>query len=141
MASQAMSGAWTMRSSRTCRTSEWRPSSPSSSPRPQRVSGAALRTRRKAGELLPSQNPDPQCPRDHYSLFCCRRFFFRQALSANDPLRQGVAFALSQILVTSGLDVYLACGMSGYQQLFRDNGFANHETILSRVTMSSVMGD
>ncbi len=86
-------------------------------------------------------DPDPQCGRDYYSLFLLQNAFFQQALSANDQLRQRVAFALSQILVTSGLDVNLAYGMRGYQQLFRDNAFGNYETILSRVTLSPVMGD
>jgi uncharacterized protein (DUF1800 family) len=86
-------------------------------------------------------DPDPQCGRDYYSLFLLQNAFFQQALSANDQLRQRVAFALSQILVTSGLDVNLAYGMRGYQQLFRDNAFGNYETILTRVTLSPVMGD
>jgi uncharacterized protein (DUF1800 family) len=86
-------------------------------------------------------DPDPQCGRDYYSLFLLQNAFFQQALSANDQLRQRVAFALSQILVTSGLDVNLAYGMGSYQQLFRDNAFGNYETILTRVTLSPVMGD
>lgn len=84
---------------------------------------------------------DPQCGRDYYSLFLLQNVFFQQALSANDQLRQRVAFALSQILVTSGLDVNLAYGMGRYQQIFRDNAFGNYETILTRVTLSPVMGD
>jgi uncharacterized protein (DUF1800 family) len=86
-------------------------------------------------------DPDPQCSRDDYSLFLLQNAFFQQALTANDQLRQRIAFALSQILVTSGLDVNLAYGMGRYQQLFRDNAFGNYETILSRVTLSPVMGD
>jgi uncharacterized protein (DUF1800 family) len=86
-------------------------------------------------------DPDPQCGRDYYSLFLLQKGFFQNALSANDQLRQRVAFALSQILVTSGLDVNLAYGMATYQQIFRDNAFGNYEDILTRVTLSSVMGD
>jgi uncharacterized protein (DUF1800 family) len=86
-------------------------------------------------------DPDPQCGRDYYSLFLLQKGFFQNALSANDQLRQRVAFALSQILVTSGLDVNLAYGMATYQQIFRDNAFGNYEDILTKVTLSSVMGD
>jgi Protein of unknown function (DUF1800) len=86
-------------------------------------------------------DPDPQCGRDYYSLFLLQNGFFQNALSANDQLRQRVAFALSQILVTSGLDVNLAYGMATYQQIFRDNAFGNYEDILTKVTLSSVMGD
>jgi uncharacterized protein (DUF1800 family) len=86
-------------------------------------------------------DPDPQCPRDYYSLFLLQNAFFADALAAADQLRQRVAFALSQILVTSGLDVNFAYGMSTYQQILRDSAFGNYEDILTRVTLSSVMGD
>jgi uncharacterized protein (DUF1800 family) len=86
-------------------------------------------------------DPDPQCPRDYYSLFLVQNAFFTNSLNANDQLRQRVAFALSQILVTSGLDVNFAYAMATYQQILRDNAFGNYEDILTRVTLSSVMGD
>jgi uncharacterized protein (DUF1800 family) len=86
-------------------------------------------------------DPDPQCPRDYYSLFLLQNGFFQNALSANDQLRQRVAFALSQILVTSGTDINLVYGMAKYQQIFLDNAFGNYEDILTKVTLSSVMGD
>jgi len=86
-------------------------------------------------------DPDPQCPRDYYSLFLLQNDFFQNAITANDQLRQRVAFALSQILVTSGLDVNFAYGMGKYQQIFLDNAFGNYEDILTKVTLSSVMGD
>ena len=86
-------------------------------------------------------DPDPQCARDYYSLFLLQDGFFQNALSANDQLRQRVAFALSQILVTSGTDINLAYGMAKYQQIFLDNAFGNYEDILTKVTLSSVMGD
>jgi Protein of unknown function (DUF1800) len=56
-------------------------------------------------------------------------------------LRQRVAFALSQILVTSGTDINFVYGMAKYQQIFLDNAFGNYEDILTKVTLSSVMGD
>jgi uncharacterized protein (DUF1800 family) len=86
-------------------------------------------------------DPDPQCGRDYYTLFLLQNAFFTNALSGPDQLRQRVAFALSQITVTSGLVVNLAYGMAKYQQIFLDNAFANYEDILTRVTLSSVMGD
>ena len=86
-------------------------------------------------------DPDPQCARDYYSLFLLQNGFFQNALSANDQLRQRVAFALSQILVTSGTDINLAYGMATYQQIFLDNAFGNYEDVLTKVTLSSVMGD
>jgi len=86
-------------------------------------------------------DPDPQCGRDYYTMFLLQNAFFTNALNGPDQLRQRVAFALSQILVTSGLTVNLAYGMAKYQQIFLDNAFGNYEQILTRVTLSSVMGD
>ena len=86
-------------------------------------------------------DPNPTCGRDYYSLFLVQNAFFRNALAGGDQLRQRVAFALSQIMVTSGLDINLAYGMAQYQQIFLDTAFGNFEDILNRVTLSSVMGD
>ena len=86
-------------------------------------------------------NPNPQCGRDYYTLFLLQNAFFNNAIAGNDQLRQRVAFALSQIMVTSGLNINEAYGMAKYQQTFLDNAFGNFEDILMRVTLSSVMGD
>jgi uncharacterized protein (DUF1800 family) len=86
-------------------------------------------------------DPDPNCGRDYYSLFLVQNAFFDNALTGADQLRQRVAFALSQIMVTSGLDINEAYGMARYQQIFLDNAFGNFQDLLTRVTLSSVMGD
>ena len=86
-------------------------------------------------------NPDPQCARDNYSLFLLQNAFFRNALAGPDQLRQRVAFALSQILVTSGVVIHVPYGMAPYQQIFLDHAFGNFEDVLTRVTLSPTMGD
>jgi len=86
-------------------------------------------------------DPDPQCRRDYYTLFQLQNDFFRNAITGNDQLRQRVAFALSQIFVTSGLDINVAYGMATYQQIFLDRAFGNFEDLMTRVTLASVMGD
>jgi uncharacterized protein (DUF1800 family) len=86
-------------------------------------------------------DPNPQCGRDYYSLFLLQNAFFTNAINGADQLRQRVAFALSEILVTSGVTVNTAYGMSKYQQIFLDNAFGNYEQILTRVTLSPVMGE
>ena len=86
-------------------------------------------------------DPDPQCRRDYYTLFQLQNDFFRNAITGDDQLRQRVAFALSQIFVTSGLDVNVAYGMATYQQLFLDHAFGNFEDLMTRVTRTSVMGE
>ena len=93
-----------------------------------------------AGTFCPT-DPNPNCVRDYYSLFQLQADFFRNALHNDDQLRQRVAFALSQVFVTSGLEINLAYGMATYQQIFLDLAFGNYEDILMKVTRSSVMGD
>jgi uncharacterized protein (DUF1800 family) len=52
-----------------------------------------------------------------------------------------VAFALSQILVVSGIEVEGTYGMRRYQNALLDNAFGNYRTLLKKVVLSPVMGD
>jgi len=89
----------------------------------------------------PPIGPDSYCERDNYSLFQLQLQFYRNAFTKTDQLRQRVAWALSQILVTSGTDVSLNYAMTRYQQIFLDRAFGNYQDILRAVTLSPVMGD
>jgi uncharacterized protein (DUF1800 family) len=80
------------------------------------------------------------CARDNYSLFQVQRQFFTNALAGSDQLRQRVAFALSQVLVTSGVEIYEAYGMAAYQNLLLADAFGNYRQLLEDVTLSPVMG-
>lgn len=60
-----------------------------------------------------------------------------------DPLRQRVAFALSEILVTSDRPETLAVdyeGMANYYDLFEHHAFGNYRDLLYAVAMHPVMG-
>ncbi len=81
------------------------------------------------------------CARDNYSLFQVQRQFFQNALTGQDQLRQRVAFALSQIFVVSGTDIYEAYGMAAYQNMLLDDAFGNFRQLLMDVTLSPVMGN
>jgi uncharacterized protein (DUF1800 family) len=89
----------------------------------------------------PPLNSGSFCARDNYTLFQLQREFFRNAMQAPDQLRQRVAFALSQILVTSGTDINKAYAMQRYQQLLADHAFGNFLTVLTEVTLSPAMGN
>ena len=52
-----------------------------------------------------------------------------------------VAFALSQIFVTSGVDNGRNYAMRHYQQVFRDRAFGNFHDLMVAVTLSPMMGD
>jgi uncharacterized protein (DUF1800 family) len=80
------------------------------------------------------------CARDQYSLFQVQRQFFVNALTHQDQLRQRVAFALSQIFVVSGIEIYEAYGMADYQNMLLSDAFGNFRTLLEDVTLSPVMG-
>ncbi|WP_374352901.1 DUF1800 family protein [Chitinimonas sp.] len=82
------------------------------------------------------------CFRDKYTLFPLQQRFFLNAINNNDQLRQRTAFALSQILVTSGVSgISQPYAMAAYQQIFLDNAFGNYRDILLQVTLSPAMGD
>jgi uncharacterized protein (DUF1800 family) len=110
---------------------------------------AASGSRYSSSKYVPSgqavtfcpSDPNPSCFRDYYTLFELQNDFYRNAVGNDDQLRQRVAFALSQIFVTSGLDINEAYGMARYQQIFLDNAFGNYESLMTRVTLSSVMGE
>jgi uncharacterized protein (TIGR03437 family) len=68
--------------------------------------------------------------------------FWKQAVTAQDQLRQRVVFALSQILVVSfrsNLDAE-PFAMAGYMDLLGKNAFGNFRQLLEDVSLSPAMG-
>ena len=92
-------------------------------------------------DRTPPVRPDSYCARDNYTLFPLQTQFFRNALTQPDQLRGRIAFALSQIMVTSGVDNSRNYAMRHYQQIFLDRAFGNFHDLLTAVTLSPVMGD
>lgn len=80
------------------------------------------------------------CLRDNYTMFPLQVQFFQNALAGQDQLRQRVAFALSQIFVTSGLKIRQASSMSSYLQMLSRDAFGNFRQLLYDVTLSPTMG-
>ncbi|MEO8344200.1 MAG: DUF1800 family protein [Betaproteobacteria bacterium] len=95
------------------------------------------------GKNYPADSPQAICARDHLTLTGIQRDFFTNGLTAQDQLRQRVAFALSQILVTSGNepDLSYAYVMSRYQNIMFNNAFGNFKTMLQQITLSPAMGN
>jgi uncharacterized protein (DUF1800 family) len=95
------------------------------------------------GGNYPGDSPQAMCARDHLSLAMIQRDFFLNAVNGSDQLRQRVAWALSQILVTSAneQDLSYAHVMSRYQNLMFQEAFGNFETLLQKVTYSPAMGN
>jgi uncharacterized protein (DUF1800 family) len=83
------------------------------------------------------------CARDHLTLAMVQRDFFTNALAAPDQLRQRVAWALSQIIVTSAneQDLSYAHVMSRFQNILFQEAFGNYENLLLKVTYNPAMGN
>ena len=80
------------------------------------------------------------CQRDNFTYYQVQRHFFANALAGQDQLRQRVAFALSEILVTSAVDVPMPAWMRSYQQLLYRSAFGNFRQLLYDVTLHPTMG-
>ena len=89
----------------------------------------------------PATSPESYCARDNYTLFPLQVEFFRNAIVQPDQLRGRMAFALSQIMVTSGIDNSRNYAMQRYQQIFVERAFGNFYDLLLAVSLSPMMGD
>ncbi|CAG0989229.1 Chitodextrinase [Burkholderiales bacterium] len=100
-------------------------------------------TRDPLGGSYPGNSPQSTCVRDHLSLQMMQRDLFTHAAFGADQLRQRVAWALSQILVISGVEADLSRAhvMARYQQIMFENAFGNYETILKKISVSPAMGN
>ena len=80
------------------------------------------------------------CVRDNYTMYPLQVTFFTNALTGSDQLRQRVAFALQQIMVTSALTINQPSWMSPYLQIFSQDAFSNFRTLLGDITLNPAMG-
>ena len=72
--------------------------------------------------------------------------FWKQALTGGDPLRQRVAFALSEIFVVSMVDGSIdyfderTRGVAAYLDLLGDGAFGNYRTLIEAIALHPMMG-
>lgn len=81
------------------------------------------------------------CNRDYMSSTPVAMRFYSQAIENKDQLRQRVAWALSQLLVASAVEVNSTAGQATLNQIFLDNAFGNYRDILQQVTLNPFMGN
>ena len=81
--------------------------------------------------------PVATCPNGTFG--CAQSSFWQNALTANDQLRQRVAFALSEIFVVS-TDMVNARTIPSYQNLLANDAFGNFRQLLNDVATSPAMG-
>jgi uncharacterized protein (DUF1800 family) len=84
-----------------------------------------------------STYPDPAS--NVTSIAPTQQIFFTNAVNNPDQLRQRVAFALSEMFVTSNVTVPPQ-GMAPYGRLLLNDAFTNYSTIMQDVTLSPAMG-
>lgn len=80
------------------------------------------------------------CNRDYLSSTPVAMAFYAHAAQNSDQLRQRVAFALSQLIVTSDVEQHTTAGLATFNQILLDNAFGNYRDILKAVTLNPYMG-
>jgi uncharacterized protein (DUF1800 family) len=80
------------------------------------------------------------CFRDTYSLYQPQTWFFREAFYSDAQLRHRVAWALSQIWVTSGVEIQQGRHMVEYHKILSNNAFGNYRNLMKQMTLSPAMG-
>nr|WP_295106365.1 DUF1800 domain-containing protein [uncultured Caulobacter sp.] len=81
------------------------------------------------------------CNRENFSATPMQMRFYANAIGGQDQLRQRVAFALSQIVVASAVDVGNTAGLATFNQILLGNAFGNYRDILQAVTLNPYMGE
>jgi len=81
------------------------------------------------------------CNRENFSATPMQMRFYANAIGKDDQLRQRVAFALSQIVVASAVEVGNTAGLATFNQILLGNAFGNYRDILKAITLNPYMGD
>lgn len=81
------------------------------------------------------------CFRDTYTMYPLQTWFFREALYGNAQLRHKIAWALSQVWVTSGVDIQQSRHMVEYHKVLSQNAFGNYRDLMYQMTLHPTMGE
>jgi len=81
------------------------------------------------------------CFRDTYGQYKPQTWFMREAYYGNAQLKHRIAFALSQIWVTSGVDVTQGRHEVEYWKVLSRNAFGNYKDLMKEMTLHPTMGD
>lgn len=81
------------------------------------------------------------CYNDRYTMIPLQQWFFKEAFYGNAQLRHRVAWALSQIWVTSGVTTQQSSHAIAYHKILANNAFGNYRDLMNDVTLSPTMGN
>jgi uncharacterized protein (DUF1800 family) len=83
---------------------------------------------------------DHVCYRQRYTMMPLQQWFFREAFYGDAQLRHRVAWALSQIWVTSGVVIQQSSHEIAFHKILMQNAFDNYRKMLLEGTLSPTMG-
>ena len=86
-------------------------------------------------------DPDPLCFRNHYSMYPMQNWFFKESFYGSAQLKHRVAWALSQMWVTSGVEIQQSSHFAAYYKILGNNAFGNYRTLMQEMTLNPAMGD
>ena len=81
------------------------------------------------------------CYRERYTMLPLQKWFFLESFYGNAQLRHRVAWALSQIWVTSGVTTQQSSHAIAYQKILGDHAFGNYKDLMREATLSPTMGN
>lgn len=93
-----------------------------------------------AEQFATPPSPYPPLIAEDTSVAPAQRAFFVNAMTGSDQLRQRVAFALSQILVVSGVKTPYNYQLVPYMQLLANDAFGNYRDLMRDATLDPSMG-
>jgi len=88
-----------------------------------------------------SGEPFRVCVRDHYGMYSVQKWFFKEAFYGDPQLRHRVAWALSQIWVTSGVETQQASHMFDTHQILTTHAFGSYRDLMRDMTLNAGMGN
>lgn len=81
------------------------------------------------------------CNRDTYTQYKLQTWFMREAFYGDAQLRHRVAWALSQIWVTSGVDIQQGRHMVEWHKVLSKHAFGNYRDLMKEMTLHPTMGE
>ncbi|MEZ5308188.1 MAG: DUF1800 domain-containing protein [Pyrinomonadaceae bacterium] len=82
-----------------------------------------------------------ECVRTYYTQYPVMNWFFKEAFYGDAQLRHRVAWALSQLWVTSGQTIQQSSHMIAYHKVLSAHAFGNYRDLMKDMTLNPAMGD
>lgn len=83
----------------------------------------------------------PNCFRERYTLHPLQQWFFKEAFYGNAQLRHRITWSLSQIWVTSGVQIQQSSHYIAYHKALSNHAFGNYRDLMYEMTLNPAMGD